>query len=131
MNHFAFGARLIADDVVWWRRRANKSLDASRTSELLIEKLRVTQLRAAASTPPFDGFYFSQDSLLINGIDIIYIIPPIVLGFVAVLVGLWQFRKHGIKRAIISLILVLLFGALFLFVLFVIWIVVYYAGGGH
>ena len=29
----------------------NKSLDASRSSELLIENLRVTQLRAAASTP--------------------------------------------------------------------------------
>ena len=47
-----FGARLIADDVVWWRRRANQSLDASRTSGILIDNLRVTQLRAAASTPP-------------------------------------------------------------------------------
>ncbi len=32
--------------------RSNKSLDASRTSGLLIDNLRVTQLRAAASTPP-------------------------------------------------------------------------------
>ena len=47
-----FGARLIADDVVWWRRRANQSLDASRTSGILIDNLRVTQLRAAASTQP-------------------------------------------------------------------------------
>ena len=47
-----FGARLVADDVVWWRRRANQSLDASRTAGLLIDNLRVTQLRAAASTPP-------------------------------------------------------------------------------
>ena len=47
-----FGARLIADDVVWWRRRANQSLDASRASGLLSDNLRLTQLRAAASTPP-------------------------------------------------------------------------------
>src|SRR5580765_8969694 len=50
-----FRARLLADDLVWWRRRANQSLDASRTSELLSDSLRVTQLRAAASTQPFGG----------------------------------------------------------------------------
>jgi len=47
-----FGARLIAYNVVWWRRRANQSLDASRASGLLSDNLRLTQLRAAASTPP-------------------------------------------------------------------------------
>jgi len=69
--------------------------------------------------------------VLINGVDIIYIIPPVILAVVALLIAAWQFKKHGIKRAILSLIAVLLAGGLFLFVLFVIWIVIYYAEGGH
>jgi len=40
--------------------RANKSLDASRTSGLVIDSLRVTQLRAAASTQPFGRFPFMR-----------------------------------------------------------------------
>ena len=52
---YAFSARLDAGASAWWRRRANQSLDASRASGLLIDNLRVTQLRAAASTPPFGG----------------------------------------------------------------------------
>ena len=53
-------ARRVADDVVWWRRRANQSLDASRTSGLLIDNLSVAQLRAAASTQPLCPYHFPQ-----------------------------------------------------------------------
>jgi hypothetical protein len=68
---------------------------------------------------------------LIDGVDIIFIGPPIILAAVAVLIAVWQLKKHGIKRAAISLVLVLLCGSVFLFMLFVIVIGTYYAGGGH
>jgi hypothetical protein len=68
---------------------------------------------------------------VINGIDIIYIIPPLVLAASAILIGLWRFSKHGAKSALISASRVLVYGGFTLFVLFLIWIGIYYAGGGH
>jgi hypothetical protein len=68
---------------------------------------------------------------VLDGVDIIYIAPPVILAVVVVLIGIWQFGKHGIKRAIIAAVRAVFWGGLILVVLFVIWVMLYYAGGGH
>src|SRR2546430_159891 len=45
---------------------SNKSLDASRTSGLVIDNLRLTWLRAAASTQPFDAFSLKPKMRVLN-----------------------------------------------------------------
>jgi hypothetical protein len=61
----------------------------------------------------------------------IFIIPLVALAIVALFIGAWQFEKHGTKRGIISFIVVLLAGGVFLSILLVAFVVLYYAGGGH
>jgi hypothetical protein len=68
---------------------------------------------------------------MINGVDIIFIIPPVVLAIIAVVFGLWQFSRHGAQGALKSVARVILYGGFILFVLFLIWVGLYYAGGGH
>jgi hypothetical protein len=68
---------------------------------------------------------------MLDGVDIIFFIPPFLLLVAAALVGLWQFSKHGAKRALIASGGVLVLGGFLVFALFVIWIAIYYAGGGH
>ncbi len=68
---------------------------------------------------------------MIDGVDIIFIIPPVVLVIVAVVAGLWRLSKHGTKSALTSVVRVIVYGSLILFVLFIVWVGMYYAGGGH
>lgn len=68
---------------------------------------------------------------MIEGVDIIYIIPPIVLAIVALLVGLRRLSEHGPMGALTSSLRVIVYGGCILFVLFLLWVGMYYAGGGH
>jgi hypothetical protein len=68
---------------------------------------------------------------MFDGVDIIFFIPPFLLLVVAALVGLWQFSKHGAKRALVSVAIALVSGGVLIFALLVIWLTIYYAGGGH
>lgn len=68
---------------------------------------------------------------MFEGVDIIFIIPLALVVIVALAVGVWQFSKHGAKRAVISVVISLVSGVFLLFVLFAIWVGIYYAGGGH
>ena len=61
-----------------------------------------------------------------NSINIIYIIVPAALLGIAALV-VRQVTRHGGLSPIVQVAI----GALLLFALFVAWVVIYYAGGGH
>jgi hypothetical protein len=50
---------------------------------------------------------------------------------VALAVGLWQFSKHGAKRALLASFIILALGGLLIFALLVVWLYIYYSGGGH
>jgi hypothetical protein len=68
---------------------------------------------------------------MINGVHLIFIIPPVVLVIVALVLGMRRFSARGAKGAATSIIRVIVYGAFILFVLFFIWAGLYYAGGGH
>ncbi len=68
---------------------------------------------------------------MLDGIHPIFIIPPVILLLVAIVIGFWRFSKHGAKRSLISIVRVIVYGGFALFILFVIWVGMYYAGGGH
>ena len=68
---------------------------------------------------------------MINGVDIIFILSPIALLVAAVVASLWVLSKRGMKNALESVVRVIIYGGLPLFVLFIIWAGMYYAGGGH
>jgi hypothetical protein len=68
---------------------------------------------------------------MINGVHLIYIIPPVLLIIIAVVLGLRQFSKNGATGALESVVRVIVYGGFILFVLFFIWVALYYAGGGH
>ncbi|HEY0099213.1 MAG TPA: hypothetical protein VGB76_09685 [Pyrinomonadaceae bacterium] len=68
---------------------------------------------------------------MFNGVDIIFFIPPLLLLIVATVVGLWQYSKHGAKRALLASFIVLALGGLLIFALLVVWLYIYYSSGGH
>ena len=70
-------------------------------------------------------------TVLINGVHIIFILPPILLVLLAVAVGVWRFSTGGLKRGLVSTARILVYGGFALFVLFCGLIVFYYATGGH
>ena len=69
--------------------------------------------------------------MLINGVHIIFILPPILLVLLAIAVGVWRFSTGGRKRALVAVIRILVYGGFAVFVLFCALIVFYYATGGH
>ena len=68
---------------------------------------------------------------MIYGVDLFFIIPLVVLVVVAVLAGLGGGAERGTKGALTSFVRVVVYGGALLFVLFMIWVGMYYAGGGH
>jgi hypothetical protein len=68
---------------------------------------------------------------MINGVDLFFIIPPVILVIVAVVVGLWRLSRHGAKRALMSVVRVIVYGSFILFGLLILFTAMYYAGGGH
>ena len=67
----------------------------------------------------------------IDGVHIIFIAPPMVLIFLAIVVGIWRLSKRGTKAAVISVVRILVYGGFALFVLFLVVIGFYYGTGGH
>jgi len=68
---------------------------------------------------------------MIGGVDIIFILPPAALVVAAVFVGLWVQKRRGVKSALMSFIGVICGGGLILLLLFMLWVAIYFAGGGH
>lgn len=69
--------------------------------------------------------------MLINGIHPIFIIPPILLILLALVSGIRRARRGDAKDSVSSVIRILVYGGLVLFLLFIGWVFLYYAGGGH
>jgi hypothetical protein len=69
--------------------------------------------------------------MLINGVDTFFLIPPLLLVLIALIVGIQRYRSGGAKKSFVSVVRVLVYGGLVLFLLFVGWTFLYYAGGGH
>jgi hypothetical protein len=69
--------------------------------------------------------------VLIDGVHIIFILPPILLVLLAIVFAVSRFSTHGPKRALVSVVRVLVYGGFGLFVLFCAWMVFYYSTGGH
>ena len=69
--------------------------------------------------------------MLINGVDIIFIAPPVFLILLAITIGAWRLPTRGTKAAFVSVVRVLVYGGFALFILLFVWIGIYYAGGGH
>src|SRR2546421_776447 len=78
--------------------RYNKSLDASRTSGLLIDNLRITQLRAAASTPPL-GVFTLMDKRQISWLIVrafgVYLLVQACILLPQLLAGLFTARYYS------------------------------------
>jgi hypothetical protein len=68
--------------------------------------------------------------MLIDGVHIIFIAPPLLLLLLAFVVGASNV-SHGTKAAVTSAVRVLAYGSVALVILFIMWVVIYYAGGGH
>jgi hypothetical protein len=68
---------------------------------------------------------------MINGVHLFFIIPPVALVITALGFGLQRFSTRGAKAALVSVVRVMVYGGFILFVLFLIWFGLYYAGGGH
>ena len=68
---------------------------------------------------------------MIGGVDLFYIVPVVTLVVVALLVGLGKSSSGDSKGAALSVFRVLLYGGFVLFLLFLAWAALYYAGGGH
>jgi len=49
----------------------------------------------------------------------------------AIAVGIWRYSKRGAKPAITSVVRIVVYGGFTLFILFVLLLGMYYAGGGH
>jgi hypothetical protein len=69
--------------------------------------------------------------MLINGVNIIFVLPPVLLVLTAIAVGGWRFSTRGPKAAGVSFVRIIVYGGFILFVLFLVWASLYYAGGGH
>jgi hypothetical protein len=69
--------------------------------------------------------------MLINGVDIIFIAPVVLLVLLAITVGAWRLSTRGTKAAAVSVLRVLVYGSFALMILFFAWVALYYAGGGH
>jgi hypothetical protein len=68
---------------------------------------------------------------MLDGVDIIFIVPPVFLVLLAFTIGAWRLSTRGIKAAIMTFVRVLVFGGFALFILFFVWVGIYYGGGGH
>jgi len=82
----------------------------------------------------FDGFfvrYGIQKAMLIDGVHIVFIAPPLFLILLTIAVGGWQFSTRGTKAADVSVVRIRVYGGFLLFILFFVLIGIYYAGGGH
>ncbi len=66
-----------------------------------------------------------------NGVDIIFIAPPVFLVLLAITVGAWRLSSRGAKAAGVSIIRIIVYGGFALFILFFIWVGLYYSGSGH
>jgi len=69
--------------------------------------------------------------MLIDGVHIVFIAPPLFLILLAIAVGVWRFSTCGTKVGVVSVVRILVYGGFLLFILFFVWIGIYYAGGGH
>ena len=91
-------------------------------------------IRAAASTQPFGGFealVANEWRIVIFGLNIIFIGPSLFLILLAITVGTWRYSKRGAKPAITSVVRIVVYGGFALFILFILLLGMYYAGGGH
>jgi len=69
--------------------------------------------------------------IMFEGVDNFFIIPPFILLTVAAVAGLWQFSKHGAKRALFVVFLILVCGGCLVGALFIISLYIYFSNGGH
>jgi hypothetical protein len=69
--------------------------------------------------------------MLIDGVHIIFIAPPVFLLLLAITVGTWRLSTRGAKAALVSVVRILVYGVFTLFILFFVWIGIYYSTGGH
>ena len=68
---------------------------------------------------------------MINGVDWIFIIPPLALVLLVAVIVAWRLPKHGAKGAIVPAVVALLCGGVILFLCYVVLIAIYFANGGH
>ena len=73
----------------------------------------------------------NERRILIFGVNIIFIGPSVFLILLAIAVGTWRYSKRGAKPAITSVVRIVVYGGLTLFILFIWLLGMYYAGGGH
>lgn len=69
--------------------------------------------------------------MIIEGVDNIFIVPPLIVLALAIFYGIFQFAKTGPKKAAISFARVIFYGGLVLIALFIAFSALYFAGGGH
>ena len=72
-----------------------------------------------------------KEDILIFGVSIIFLGPSLFLILLAIAVGIWRYSKRGPKPAITSVVRILVYGGFTIFVLFMLLLGTYYAGGGH
>jgi|GEM_PF-6067904 hypothetical protein len=68
---------------------------------------------------------------MIDGVHIIFIAPPVFLLLLAITVGIWRVSTRGTKAALVSVVRILVYGGVTLFILFFVLIGFYYSTGGH
>jgi len=68
---------------------------------------------------------------MFDGVDIIFIAPPVLLALLAITVFAWRLSNRGPKAALVSMVRVVVYGTFALFILFCVFAGLYYAGGGH
>jgi hypothetical protein len=77
------------------------------------------------------ALFVNEKRILILGINIIFIAPALFLILLAIAVGTWRYSKRGAKPALTSFIRIIVYGGFTLFILFILLLAMYYAGGGH
>jgi hypothetical protein len=68
---------------------------------------------------------------MVNGVDELFIIPPLALALLVAVIVAWRLPKHGAKGAIVPAAVALIGGGVILFLVYVILIAMYFANGGH
>jgi hypothetical protein len=67
----------------------------------------------------------------INGLPIIFVLPAAVVALLAISMGMFRFFTAGAKRALVSVVRVIVYGGFVSFVLVMSLLVYYYSTGGH
>jgi pimeloyl-ACP methyl ester carboxylesterase len=68
---------------------------------------------------------------VILGVDKLFLVPPLALLILAIGVGVWRGAKYGAGRGVKAAALTTGVGGIILVVLFVVYLIAYYANGGH